>query len=413
MPTVPMLAAGWPSACQIWRVNAATDVLPLVPVTAAMAAGCRGCSRAAASASARRAFLTCAKATASGSASGRCSAMTAVAPAAIAAPAYFRPSAFVAAMATNRSPGRTLRLSAVTPPTGRAAKRGSYAASAGRRSASCMPAVYCSASRVSSWPEGCSPHERSDMREWLVPDIASLIRATERRSGTWSLSLGQDLPVGRRQVEARLDAEHGGDAGDHFSCGRAGIPAGCRKAERLLESLRLVQDDEDLIARLVGRQDGGERGQDLRLRVAPADHLLGGAGLAADVVALDVGLGGRAFLGVEAQEIAHLVAGLRLDHLGSQRPRLLLGALHEGRRNEITAVDQRVDSHGGLQRGHRQAVTERDGHGVELAPVLGHQRLCALGQLRAQAVELAELAQEPFVVLDAERQRHARGSDVG
>src|SRR5499426_2770332 len=192
MPTVPMLAAGWPSACQIWRVNAATDVLPLVPVTAAMAA-----------------------------------------------PAYFRPSAFVPAMATNRSPGRTLRLSAVTPPTGSAAKRGSYAASAGRRSESCMPAVYCSASRVSSWPEGCSPHERSDMREWLVPDIATLRRATERRSGTWSLSLGQNQPLGRRQVEARLDAEHGGDAGDHLAGCRAGVPARGGEAERLLEPLRL------------------------------------------------------------------------------------------------------------------------------------------------------------------------------
>ncbi len=31
-----MLAAGRPSAVQIWRVKAATEVLPLVPVTAAM-----------------------------------------------------------------------------------------------------------------------------------------------------------------------------------------------------------------------------------------------------------------------------------------------------------------------------------------------------------------------------------------
>ena len=31
---VPMLAALWPSAVQIWRTNAVTEVLPLVPVTA-------------------------------------------------------------------------------------------------------------------------------------------------------------------------------------------------------------------------------------------------------------------------------------------------------------------------------------------------------------------------------------------
>ena len=38
-PMVPMLAEAWPSRCQICRVKAATDVLPLVPVTAAMVCG--------------------------------------------------------------------------------------------------------------------------------------------------------------------------------------------------------------------------------------------------------------------------------------------------------------------------------------------------------------------------------------
>ena len=38
---VPMLAASLPSAAQIWRVNAATEVLPLVPVTAAIVFGWR------------------------------------------------------------------------------------------------------------------------------------------------------------------------------------------------------------------------------------------------------------------------------------------------------------------------------------------------------------------------------------
>ena len=43
-----MLAASLPSAAQIWRVNAATEVLPLVPVTAAIVRGWRGWKRAAA-----------------------------------------------------------------------------------------------------------------------------------------------------------------------------------------------------------------------------------------------------------------------------------------------------------------------------------------------------------------------------
>src|ERR1700692_4194829 len=53
-----MLAALKPNALQICRVKAATDVLPLVPVTAAMVLGWRGKNFAAASASARRAFAT-------------------------------------------------------------------------------------------------------------------------------------------------------------------------------------------------------------------------------------------------------------------------------------------------------------------------------------------------------------------
>ena len=76
-----MLAACSPSAAQIWRVKAATDVLPLVPVTAAITSGWRGKNFAAASASARRASPTLTKATPSGSGSGGTrSAMTAAAP---------------------------------------------------------------------------------------------------------------------------------------------------------------------------------------------------------------------------------------------------------------------------------------------------------------------------------------------
>jgi hypothetical protein len=40
MPSVPTLAAFSPSAAQISRAKLATEVLPLVPVTAAMWCGC-------------------------------------------------------------------------------------------------------------------------------------------------------------------------------------------------------------------------------------------------------------------------------------------------------------------------------------------------------------------------------------
>ena len=41
-PTVPSEAAWRPSRAQICRTKAATDVLPLVPVTAATVPGCSG-----------------------------------------------------------------------------------------------------------------------------------------------------------------------------------------------------------------------------------------------------------------------------------------------------------------------------------------------------------------------------------
>ncbi len=40
-PIVPTLAAAWPSRVQIWRTKEATEVFPLVPVTATIVAGWR------------------------------------------------------------------------------------------------------------------------------------------------------------------------------------------------------------------------------------------------------------------------------------------------------------------------------------------------------------------------------------
>ena len=57
-PVVPMEAAAYPACSQIWRVKAATEVLPLVPVTATIVSGCSGKKRAAASANASRGSST-------------------------------------------------------------------------------------------------------------------------------------------------------------------------------------------------------------------------------------------------------------------------------------------------------------------------------------------------------------------
>ena len=114
-PTVPMLAAGRPSAAQICRVKAATEVLPLVPVTAAIVAGLareelrRGqCQRAARIADRHEGDIggQPVRPLLGGDRDRACAA---------ACLAKCAPSAFAPAMAKNRKPGLTLRLSAVMP----------------------------------------------------------------------------------------------------------------------------------------------------------------------------------------------------------------------------------------------------------------------------------------------------------
>jgi hypothetical protein len=56
-PTVPRLAASKPCPVQIWRTKEATDVLPLVPVTATAVLGWRPKKRAATKARSRRGSL--------------------------------------------------------------------------------------------------------------------------------------------------------------------------------------------------------------------------------------------------------------------------------------------------------------------------------------------------------------------
>ena len=65
-------------------------------------------------------------------------------------------------------------------------------------------------------------------------------------------------------------------------------------------------------------------GEHLGLGIAAIDDLLGRAGLAADIIALDVGFRGAALLDVEPHQVAHHRAGLGLDHLLASFARFLL-----------------------------------------------------------------------------------------
>src|SRR6266851_1028334 len=192
---VPMLAEACPSRSQIWRVKAATEVLPLVPVTAAIVA------------SMKRA-----------------------------------PSVLWPASAKNRSPGFTTRLSTASPLTSTAAARGAIVASSLKRSRSFMISL------VRQAPESTRPYS--------LHGLLGCLRCRKNKA------------VGRRQIEARLDAQKRRDAGDHIAAGRHRVPARGDETVGFLQRLRLVQHDQKLVAGIVGRQDRGKGGQHALLDVA-------------------------------------------------------------------------------------------------------------------------------------------------
>src|SRR5262245_18964586 len=334
---VPMLADSWPRLCQICRVKAATDVLPLVPVTAAMVCGCRGKNLAAASASARRGFLVTTNGTRAPS--GRWSLATATAPAAMAASMKREPSVLLPASAKNRSPGFTTRLSTASPLTSTASPEASIVASVPKRSRSRI--LFQSAAAGSF-----ETHTGNSSGLLICPGCR------------------KNEAVGRRQVEAGFDPQKRRNPGNNLAAGGHRVPAGSNVAMGFRQGFGLIQHDQQLVLRIIGRTDRREGIEHLLPGIAAAYHLFRGAGLAADVVALDVGLLRSADLGVESHQVADLFRGLGLDDPPGHGRRVFLRALQEGRRNQETAIDHGVDAHHRLQRRHCNAVAEGDGDGV-------------------------------------------------
>src|SRR3954470_16942229 len=154
---------------------------------------------------------------------------TATAPAAIAASMKREPSVLLPASAKNRSPGFTARLSTLRPVTSRAAACGSTTASSLKRSRSFI--VFQSGRRA----------------VWRV--TYALLGCPRCR---------KNKAVGRRQVEARLDAQQRPDAGDDLAAGRHRVEARGNEAECLRQRLRLIQHDQQLILWIVGRNDRRE-----------------------------------------------------------------------------------------------------------------------------------------------------------
>src|SRR5258707_9855475 len=131
MPSVPTLAALRPSVCKMWRTKCTVEDLPLVPVTAAMVAGCRPAKAAAINATRRRGLLarTTTMAGSSGGSSASKAARIATAPRPTASATNAAPSWRAPARAANRKPGLTLRESRVRPE--RTGSRGEAAGDAG------------------------------------------------------------------------------------------------------------------------------------------------------------------------------------------------------------------------------------------------------------------------------------------
>ncbi len=117
-------------------MKAATEVLPLVPVTAAMVPGWRGKNVAAARGERTARIGDLHEGDGVGQSVRALFGGDRHAPAATACFAKCAPSALAPAMATNRKPALTLRLSAAMPASSSAAKRGSKRAFSSGRSAS-------------------------------------------------------------------------------------------------------------------------------------------------------------------------------------------------------------------------------------------------------------------------------------
>jgi hypothetical protein len=122
---------------KIWRVKSATEVFPLVPVTATAHSGCRPANFAAIFAKAARGLSTSISATPWGTRTPLfLPTMTATAPRSIASGTKLAPSTFVPGRPAKIAPGPTAALAAVMPETVIASAPGGGAISAGSTSLS-------------------------------------------------------------------------------------------------------------------------------------------------------------------------------------------------------------------------------------------------------------------------------------
>ena len=181
----------------------------------------------------------------------------------------------------------------------------------------------------------------------------------------------------------------------------------------LRQGLRLVEEHEHEVFRLVGGRDRHERREHPVLGIVAVDDLIGCACFPADVIARNVGELGGADLRVEAQEVAHGFADLRPHDTNGVLLAFRFASLQECRLHHHAAIDERADRHQCLQRRHVEPLAEGDRHRVELAPALRHERFGIFRQFGAQPIELAHSSQERLMAFNPDHECHARRADVG
>src|SRR3984893_5427961 len=346
------------------------EVLPLVPVTAAIVRGCRPWKRAARRASRRCGFGSTRIATRSRdcgvSASAWASSVRiATAPCATASAANARPSRRVPGKAAKRKPGRMVRESALRPTiSGSGPGLGVTPASSVSFKPLALKAVY------------------------------------EQRA----------LHFGRCFVDG-LHSENGRNPRDDAAGRRSYGPARGCIAVALLVGMWFVDHRQDKILRGVDREDPDKARQHLSIGVMPARNLVRRPRLSTD----DVARGGCHCAGPafnhQAHQSTHLVRGLRRNHL------LTLGSMTGGQFDESSlpehpAIDERGSGGRKAQRGHGNPVTKGDGHHIDFAPFGRIVRFSHFRDLDLRFAQQTKPREKLSLLLTPGRDSHLGGPNI-